>query len=367
MSELPSLPIGSSPIEILKIQWEFGGTSPIQMNEYYRNGAYVTSNNTNVPTSGTISFANFYGAEIEIVVYITANSTNVSAYNLFGSYYNQNVLKRLVINPGVTVGASDRQHYALDCENSMGGRMIIENYGSILGAGGYANGGSGGPAIAISSNNISINNQGFIYAGGGGGGQGGWGGYGGWGLQIIIDTLNYGDPRTYTNCNDSCKKIYGNDGSSYNGYSYVQYYWFIYCGGTCYFINELNYACASNGCRKENQYYYRGGAPGQGGSGGTGRGSNNATLSGSAGANGASGDGYGSGAGGQGGTGGNGGDWGAYGSSGNTGSSGSNGNNTAGGSGEGGSSGGSPGYYIVRFNGSNFSWINTGSLAGWLS
>jgi hypothetical protein len=42
-----------------EIQTEFGGSNPISMNEYYRGGLYVGSNNLNVPTSGAISFSNF--------------------------------------------------------------------------------------------------------------------------------------------------------------------------------------------------------------------------------------------------------------------------------------------------------------------
>ena len=52
----------SGAISLENIQTEFGGSNPIGMNEYYRDGAYVTSNNTNVPTSGTISLQDFYGA-----------------------------------------------------------------------------------------------------------------------------------------------------------------------------------------------------------------------------------------------------------------------------------------------------------------
>jgi len=53
----------SGTITMLDIQTEFGGpASPIQLSSYYRGGAYVTPNNTSVPTSGQISLSNFYGA-----------------------------------------------------------------------------------------------------------------------------------------------------------------------------------------------------------------------------------------------------------------------------------------------------------------
>lgn len=52
----------SGTISLLDIQNEYGGSNPIGLNEYYRNGAYVTNNN-NVPTSGTIRFSDFFGVQ----------------------------------------------------------------------------------------------------------------------------------------------------------------------------------------------------------------------------------------------------------------------------------------------------------------
>ena len=51
----------SGSISLADIQTEFGGSNPIGLNEYYRNGSYVTPNNTNIPTSGLIDFNDFYG------------------------------------------------------------------------------------------------------------------------------------------------------------------------------------------------------------------------------------------------------------------------------------------------------------------
>jgi hypothetical protein len=52
----------SGQITLSDIQDEFGGVNPIGLSEYYRGGAYTTDNNTSVPTSGTISLSDFYGA-----------------------------------------------------------------------------------------------------------------------------------------------------------------------------------------------------------------------------------------------------------------------------------------------------------------
>lgn len=51
----------SGAISLSQIQTEFGGANPISMSEYYRGGAYTTSNNTGVPTSGQISMSQFHG------------------------------------------------------------------------------------------------------------------------------------------------------------------------------------------------------------------------------------------------------------------------------------------------------------------
>jgi hypothetical protein len=168
---------GPASISFLDIQNEFGGSNPIGLNEYYRNGGLVSSNNTSVPTSGSISLDNFFCAVNEIIVYITSNSENVNVQSLFGGNWTQNVPKRLVINPGVVVGSLDPGAYALIIPGEIVSTLRIDNNGSIQGAGGSPNSGNGGPAI-LANTAVTIDNIGSIYAGGGGGGQGGTGGGG---------------------------------------------------------------------------------------------------------------------------------------------------------------------------------------------
>lgn len=54
----------NGPIGLGNIQTEFSGASPMNFQEYYKNGVYVTASAVapNVPTSGPISISNFYGA-----------------------------------------------------------------------------------------------------------------------------------------------------------------------------------------------------------------------------------------------------------------------------------------------------------------
>ena len=56
--------VSSGAISINSLVGEYGGSAPHSMSEYYRGGGLVLdhSNNANVPTSGTIDLADFYGA-----------------------------------------------------------------------------------------------------------------------------------------------------------------------------------------------------------------------------------------------------------------------------------------------------------------
>lgn len=59
-----ALPPSPNQISLGDIQTEFGGSNPIGINEYYKNGGIVDSDDfaPNVPTSGQISFGNFHSA-----------------------------------------------------------------------------------------------------------------------------------------------------------------------------------------------------------------------------------------------------------------------------------------------------------------
>lgn len=74
----------SGTITIQDIVDEFGGTAPHSLSEYYRNGAYVPSSNTGVPTSGTISLSDFYGASAATVVTVTEGGVTGGACAMRG-------------------------------------------------------------------------------------------------------------------------------------------------------------------------------------------------------------------------------------------------------------------------------------------
>jgi hypothetical protein len=65
------------PISLWDIQQEFGGAPPTQLREYYRGGSYVllTDYAPNVPSAGTISVTDFYGAKKTTLTTITFATT----------------------------------------------------------------------------------------------------------------------------------------------------------------------------------------------------------------------------------------------------------------------------------------------------
>ena len=186
----------TGPVSFLDLQAEFNDTSSARMDEFYRNGGLVPNApaNSSIPTSGTISLADFRGAINELVVTISdAVRTNLNLQvefdNTFGSgTWTSNVPKRLIISSNTTIGSASLTP-ALSAPSGGGGSITLENRGSIQGSGGAGgvfsrsvsssrNGIPGGPAARIQSA-ISLENIGSIRGGGGGGAAGGGGSPGG--------------------------------------------------------------------------------------------------------------------------------------------------------------------------------------------
>jgi hypothetical protein len=213
------MPLPSSgPIDLNSIQTEFGGTNPIGLNEYYRGGAYTTANNTNVPTSGTISLNQFYGAtkqsplNIEVLMmaggggtlsrygarhpgtgddnFITAGGGGGGAGGLYiySATLNPGTSRTVTIGGGGNGAANGSNTSFTGASNAIGG-----GYGSAANnatlaftgisggsGGGGASGGTGGPATSGQGN--SGGGSSFVSRGpwgsGGGGGKGGAGGAG---------------------------------------------------------------------------------------------------------------------------------------------------------------------------------------------
>ena len=350
---MPAIP-STGPILITDLSTEFGGSAPHSISEYYRNGAFVPSNNTLVPTSGGISFSQFRGAINEIIVTSSA-ATNLDISTLFSSDWTSTVPKRLIIPSGVTIGGVGAA--ALTIPSNMAGTLEIDNAGDVIGFGGSANGGAGGDAIANLANGVTINNTGLLAAGGGGGGQGGQGGNG-----SVTSTEYDPSPSYYTS-------------GQYGNYYDVSNHWLVRTGtNRSRFANTYRNHSSGVSTFTTGGWTYRRGplfnydsdgniaeygirrdrvvttttSGGSGGSGGVGQGYNQTNTSGSGGSSGGTSAG----------TGGTGGSGSTYGNAGSTGSTGSNGNAS---SGSGGASGGAAGAAV---SGTSVTMNNTGTVAG---
>ena len=295
--------------------------------------------------------------DCEIVKYIAATTTHVVLENLFTSAeWAGSMPKRVVINSGVTVGSTSPATPALRTGTGWGGTLTLDNNGSIQGAGGAVNSGTGGTAVLANVSGLALRNYGTIYSGGGGGGRGGLGGAGTY-TQNVVER----DPPS------------GNKGSWATGYAWHYYAFntYVYWGSQSSYIHHFPYETGSltlggwtyrvgtftgqpgawsYGIYRERNVpttmYSTGGA---GGNGGRGRGYDGANAGGLAGAAGGTNAGTG-------GTGGAGGSWGANGATGNTGAAGNNG------SGAGGIGGGLSGFAIQ--NSGFVTLTNSGTIAG---
>ena len=180
----------SGQISLQDIANEFGGSAPHSINEYYRNGGLVPGNNTNIPTSGQIDFADFYGATAATSRQLSNGDTNVNLSTTFGTDWTASIGKILIIPSGAEIGATgSTSNRAITVPSGMGGTLTIQNAGTISGAGGAggtssgSNGAQGGSALLIASANVTVQNSGTIRGGGGGGAAGNDGSPGSTGYQ----------------------------------------------------------------------------------------------------------------------------------------------------------------------------------------
>lgn len=294
----------------------------------------------------------------EVVAYITSSMNNVSIQSLFSGtdWADSARTKRVVINSGVTVGSTNPANAALLTGTGRGSNLVIQNSGTIAGAGGAANGGAGGAAINSQQTGVTITNAGNIYGGGGGGGTGGTGG----GSNESLGTREPASGYTYN---------YSMDGSAGPNYQWVDnpndgnYRYIAWnnavivtgfttgttqydVGGYRYFrgVNQVGYIWSL----ARQQIIATASAGGVGGNGGRGQGSDGAATAGLTGVAGGTNAGTG-------GTGGTGGTYGTAGATGSTGTAGNAGAGTAG------SAGGAAGRAVT---GSGYTVTNTGSILG---
>ena len=180
---------GTISLQDIEEQYNPGSNLPSRgLNEFYLGGSLVRANASNnsstnmsagVPTSGTISLNDFYSKERAFKKTFSDGDTNQSADTIFGDDFEVNYPKQIVIDSSQTVGSTSTSNAALTIESNGVGSITVTNEGSIEGAGGTANGGTGGNALQVDGSvAVTLVNNGTIKSGGGGGGNGGAGGAG---------------------------------------------------------------------------------------------------------------------------------------------------------------------------------------------
>lgn len=109
---------------------------------------------------------------LNLDIYAAATGIVPSGVTRVGTY-SAGTTVNVIVNSGVVVGSSSIATYSVDTGTgwNVADVVTMTNGGSILGMGGNANGGAGGPALRA-QRSISITNNGTIGGGGGGGGYG---------------------------------------------------------------------------------------------------------------------------------------------------------------------------------------------------
>src|SRR6056300_653557 len=179
----------SGTISASDLRTEFvGGSGAVDMASYYRgantnvraNAANNTATNlaASVPTSGAISFNDFYSQAKGWQKTFSSNATQQSGTGIFGDDYAVDYPKTIIVNAGVTVYSTASGTPAIDLATGGSGTITVTNNGNIYGQGGAA-GADGGTALKADVTTTLVNNSGAnIKGGGGGGGNGGGGGKG---------------------------------------------------------------------------------------------------------------------------------------------------------------------------------------------
>lgn len=121
--------IPTSPISLANLQLEFGGATPIRLNEYYKGGPYVSTSVAQVPVSGAISLGNFSGVTnvydpYETLLYVWTNRAslfrgpNATSIVWLGDTFGQNNFYERYVSSSTATGTfsnSGLQSYGNNC------------------------------------------------------------------------------------------------------------------------------------------------------------------------------------------------------------------------------------------------------------
>jgi len=225
---------GAISLQDIEEQYNPGTNLPSRgLSEFYLGGSLVRANAGNnsstnmsagIPTSGTISFNDFYSKERAFKKTFSDGDTNQSADTIFGDDFEVNYPKQLVVGSGDTIGSTSTSNAALTIESNGVGSITVTNEGSIEGAGGAA-GAAGGNALEVAGSvAVTLVNNGTIKAGGGGGGAGGTGGKGVYTANATFSSLvdqGGGGTSSPQNNSPSWFTTYGGSGNNLDGVGVV--------------------------------------------------------------------------------------------------------------------------------------------------
>lgn len=219
--------------------------------------------NENISTSLNLKLSQFRNSIKYYDLNQASGDTDLNLDIASSSLWNGNLGKSIVkrVNLAGTSGSSN-ENSAVSLVASTIYNVILNISGSILGKGGSANGGNGGDALLINTNNTgtvkikTIGASSKVYGGGGGGGNSGNGGKGGNGSYTVTYSYetNVGWSNIHTSpnflkyyelCNYACRQAFGS-----------QYY----CKPQCYrIINEppgnCGCECKSNEANRKGECF----------------------------------------------------------------------------------------------------------------
>lgn len=161
----------SGAISLSDIRAEYqGGSGAISMGNMYRGGANVRGNasdnpsvnlSANVPTSGAISFSNFYSQEKGYQYTEGTNRTNKSAQDYFGTDYAANYPKKLTISSTIT--NTNLNGVALTFPSGLSGSLAVTLTGTITSTTGYCLKNDSSVSVSVTGGGTITRNSGDTF------------------------------------------------------------------------------------------------------------------------------------------------------------------------------------------------------------
>lgn len=141
---------GSDEISLLDLYKGAAGGNAIIRDKAANNSA--TDLSSGIPSSGAISFDDFYSKERTFQYIYSANTSNQSASTIFGNDYTGNYRKRFIVNSGVTISDTTPTGNAFTFPSGAAGELEMTNEGTISVVGGYCIDNESSVTVAVTNN-----------------------------------------------------------------------------------------------------------------------------------------------------------------------------------------------------------------------